>query len=83
MSESDSERTAAERGRDELREAVPEAAATPSALFDAEDESVRIRAAEAILDRAGVTKGKSITASAAERKLEDDDATDDLNRLLG
>ena len=83
MSESDSERAAAGRGRDELREAVPEAAATLSALLDAEDESVRIRAAEAILDRAGVTKGKSITASAAERKLEDDDATDDLNRLLG
>jgi hypothetical protein len=81
MADSDSERTAAEQGRDELREAVPRAASTLSALLDAEDESVRIRAAEAILDRAGVTKGKTISATAAERKLEDDDK-DELEGLL-
>lgn len=81
MSGSESERTAAERGRDELREAVPRAASTLSELLDAEDESVRIRAAEAILDRAGVTKGKSISATAAERKMEDD-GRDELENLL-
>jgi hypothetical protein len=81
MADSDSERTAAERGREELREAVPRAASELSELLDAEDESVRIRAAEAILDRAGVTKGKTISASAAERKLEDEDR-DDLTELL-
>lgn len=47
-----------EDARDELQAAVPEAAATLRNLLDAEDERVQIRAAEAILDRAGVTKTK-------------------------
>lgn len=42
--------------RDELQAVVPEATATLQDLLAAEDDRVQIRAAEAILDRAGVTK---------------------------
>jgi hypothetical protein len=55
--------------RDELQEAVPEAAATLRNLLDAEDEQVQIRAAEAVLDRAGVTKAKRVTASGAAKDV--------------
>lgn len=55
--------------RDELQAAVPEAAATLRDLLDAENEQVQIRAAEAILDRAGLTKGKRTTASSAKRDV--------------
>jgi hypothetical protein len=48
--------TPIEDARDELQESVPKAAETLSDLLDAEDERVQIRAAEAILDRAGLTK---------------------------
>jgi hypothetical protein len=47
-----------EDARDELQDAVPKAAETLRDLLDAEDERVQIRAAEAILDRAGLTKAK-------------------------
>ena len=49
------EQTPVEDARDELQSAVPEAAETLRGLLDAEDERVQIRAAEAILDRAGIT----------------------------
>jgi len=53
------ERTApVENARDELQEAVPKAAETLTDLLDADDERVQIRAAETILDRAGLTKAK-------------------------
>lgn len=52
------EQTPIEDARDELQAAVPKAAETLSDLLDAEDERVQIRAAEAILDRAGLTKAK-------------------------
>ncbi|MFC7230505.1 hypothetical protein ACFQMM_02360 [Saliphagus sp. GCM10025308] len=55
--------------RDELQAAVPEAAQTLRELLDAEDERVQIRAAEAILDRAGVTKAKQVTTTAAEQNV--------------
>lgn len=58
-----------DEARDELQEAVPEAAETLRGLLDAEDERIQIRAAEAILDRAGVTKASSITATAAEKEV--------------
>jgi hypothetical protein len=45
-----------EDARDELQDAIPKAAETLADLLDAEDERVQIRAAEAILDRAGLTK---------------------------
>jgi len=55
--------------RDELRAAVPKAAETLAELLDAQDEKVRIRAAEAILDRAGVTKGKRVSATSASKDV--------------
>lgn len=64
--------------RDELRDAVPEAAATLRELLDAEDERVQIRAAEAILDRAGVTKAKQVTSHQAERDVGGRGSGDDL-----
>ena len=48
-----------EDARDELQASIPKAAATLTDLLDAEDERVQIRAAEAILDRAGLTKADS------------------------
>lgn len=56
--DTDTEQTPVEDARDELQDAVPEAAETLRELVDAEDEWVQIRAAEAILDRAGLTKAK-------------------------
>ncbi len=59
MSTADSSaRAPVEDARDELQEAVPKAAETLADLLDAEDERVQIRAAGAILDRAGLTKAK-------------------------
>ena len=56
--DTDPEQTPVEDARDELQAAVPEAAETLRELVNAEDERVQIRAAEAILDRAGLTKAK-------------------------
>lgn len=74
MATSDSGSTAGEQppvedARDELQAAVPEAAETLRSLLDAEDERVRIRAAEAILDRAGVTKASRVSSSTAARDV--------------
>jgi hypothetical protein len=54
----DPEQTPVEDARDELQSAIPKAAEILRDLLDAEDERVQIRAAEAILDRAGLTKAK-------------------------
>lgn len=59
--------------RTELRDAVPEAAETMRELLDAEDERVRLRAAEAILDRAGITKAKASTITVAKRDVGGED----------
>jgi len=59
--------------RTELRNAVPEAAETMRDLLDAEDERVRLRAAEAILDRAGITKAKASTVTVAKRDVGGED----------
>lgn len=80
--------------RDELQEAVPKAAETLRDLLDADDERVQIRAAEAVLDRAGLTKAESYSTKQAQVQigggertgqgpiktdpLEDPDDTDDL-----
>lgn len=55
--------------REELQAAVPEAAATLRGLLEAEDERIQLRAAEAILDRAGVTKAKKLSTRAAARDV--------------
>lgn len=77
----DAERPPVDAACDELQAAVPEAAATLCELLDAEDERVQIRAAEAILDRAGLTKGRRISATSAKREVggaTKDDPFDDL-----
>jgi len=55
--------------REELQAAVPQAAATLRDLLDAEDERIQIRAAEAILDRAGVTKAKKTSTKTAASEV--------------
>jgi hypothetical protein len=42
-------------------------------LLDAEDERVRLRAAEAILDRAGITKAKASSTTVAKRDVGGED----------
>ena len=58
-----------EDARDELQQAIPQAAATLTDLLDAEDERVQIRAAEAILDRAGLTKAEKYGKTAAQVQI--------------
>lgn len=58
--------------RSELCDAIPVAAATMRELLDAEDDRVRLRAAEAILDRAGITKAKSMSSPKVQREVGDD-----------
>ncbi len=70
-----------EHARDELQDAVPQAAATLAELLEADDERVQIRAAEAILDRAGITKAKAVSDTTAKREVggaTKDDPLDDL-----
>jgi hypothetical protein len=55
--------------RAELQAAVPEAAETIRELLDAEDERIQLRAAEAILDRAGLSKAKAATTGTAQREI--------------
>jgi HEAT repeat protein len=59
--------------RTELQDAVPAAAETMRELLDAEDERVRLRAAEAILDRAGITKAKASSTTVAKRDVGGED----------
>lgn len=55
--------------RAELQAAVPEAAETLRNLLDAEDERVQIRAAETILDRAGLSKAKKVSTGGAQQDV--------------
>ena len=59
--------------RTELQDAVPAAAETMRELLDAEDERVQLRAAEAILDRAGITKAKASSTTVAKRDVGGED----------
>lgn len=61
--------TPVEDARDELQDAVPKAAAALTDLLDAEDERVQIRAAEAILDRAGLTEADSYSTKQAQVQI--------------
>ena len=81
--ESPTDTTPTEEARDELQAAIPKAAQTLSELLDAEDERVQIRAAEAILDRAGLSKAKAVSSRKAQREIGggstgDNDSLDDL-----
>ena len=77
------ERTApVENARDELQEAVPKAAETLTDLLDADDERGQIRAAEAILDRAGLTKAKSTGVRSAQADVGGETREDPLDGLL-
>ena len=67
--ESTDEPTPVEDARDELQDAVPKAAETLADLLDAEDERIQIRAAEAILDRAGLTKAKAYGTKSAQVEI--------------
>lgn len=67
--DSPSDATPVEDARDELQEAVPKAAETLRDLLDAEDERVQIRAAEAVLDRAGLTKAESYGRTQAQVEI--------------
>jgi len=58
-----------EAARDELQEAIPKAAETLRELLNADDERVQIRAAEAILDRAGLTKAQSYSTKQAQVQI--------------
>ena len=69
----DSDSDSLDTARTELRDAVPEAAETMRDLLDAEDERVQLRAAEAILDRAGITKAKASTITVAQRDVGGED----------
>jgi hypothetical protein len=71
MATSDSTETPAPvvTARDELQEAVPKAAETLRDLLDADDERVQIRAAEAVLDRAGLTKAETYSHTIAQVQI--------------
>jgi len=68
-----------EDAREELQAAVSEAAATLRKLLDAENEHVQIRAAEAILDRSGITKGKRVSATSAAKNVGGEKSTFDTS----
>jgi len=63
------EQSPVEEARDELQSAVPDAAETLRDLLEADDERVRIRAAEAILDRAGLTKADKYSTKQAQVQI--------------
>lgn len=66
---SSDEQSPVENARDELQESVPKAAETLCDLLEAEDERIQIRAAETILDRAGLTKAKQSSNTRAKEEV--------------
>jgi len=60
---------ATETARDELQAAVPKAAEKLTQLLEADDERIQIRAAEAILDRAGLSKAKAVSSRTAQKEI--------------
>lgn len=76
------DRPPVEDARGELQRAIPEAAVTLRELLAAEDERVQIRAAEAILDRAGVTKAKRKSTTSAARDVGGESMDNGLDDLL-
>lgn len=69
--------------REELCDAVPEAAETIRGLPEADDERVRLRAAEAVLDRAGLTKAETAWLTTVKTEVGDVDKHDrDIAAML-
>lgn len=66
--------------RTELRESIPEAAETIRDLLDADDERVRLRAAEAILDRAGLSKASAPEFYRAQRQVGGEESGRDFGK---
>jgi len=58
-----------ETARRTLRAAIPDAAAVLVALLKHQDPRTRLRAAEAILNRAGVTEATAVHATTAEHRV--------------
>ena len=56
MSETKGQPTAMDAAQQILKDAIPKAAEVLASMLTAEDEKLRIRAAEAILNRAGITE---------------------------
>lgn len=68
----DTPRGRLDEARRALREAIPRAAQALVALLDAKDERVRLRAAEALLTRAGIAPAGRIQAWQARQTVGDD-----------
>lgn len=68
---------ATEAARDELQAAVPKAAEKLTQLLEADDERIQIRAAEAILDRAGLSKAKAVSSRTAQKEIGGGSTRDD------
>lgn len=79
--ETSTENAPTDDAREELQDAVPKAAATMTDLLDAEDDKIRLRAAEAILDRAGITKAKATARTKAKREVGGEQRSDPLDHL--
>jgi len=67
--DSTSDATPVKGTRNELQDSVQEAARTLWGLLDAEDERGQFRAAEAIPDRAGLTKAQSYRTTQAQVEI--------------
>lgn len=80
--DSSTETAPIEDARDELQAAIPKAAETLVDLLEAEDERIQIRAAETILDRAGLTKAKAVSTRSAQKDVGGATKEDPLNDLL-
>lgn len=80
--DSDSDTPSIDVARDELQAAVPEAAETLRGMLDADDERIQLRAAEAILDRAGLSKAKATTTTAAKKQVGGESSNSEIDDLL-
>lgn len=57
------------KARAALREAIPKAAEALVALLDSKDERLKMRAAEAILNRAGIVEASACAPADAEYEV--------------
>lgn len=71
-----------EQARAELQAAVPEAANVLRDLLGSDDDTTRLRAAEAVLDRAGITRAERTDTRAAQRDVGGQPLPDPIAELL-